>query len=116
MSKGARQRKARQASIKVAQQRIENPGVRKAMNKEINSQLALAHDRFFQDERAVILWTLHQIFGFGAKRLRQYYDAYTPACEELRDHYEMSDSDMPFIATEKLKAIGVDLREWDSEG
>lgn len=86
------------------------------MNKEINNQLVRAHDRFFQDERAVILWTLHQIFGFGAKRLRQYYDAYTPACEELRNYYEMSDSDMPFIATEKLKAVGVNLQEWDSEG
>lgn len=116
MGKGSRQRKARQAGKKDAQKQINAPAARKAMNKEINNQLALAHDRFFQDERAVILWTLHKIFGFGAKRLRKYYDAYTPACEELRDHYEMSDSDMPFIATEKLKAIGVDLREWDSEG
>ncbi len=115
MGKGNRGRTARQEQKTIVRAELGKTVSKKAMNKEINAQLALAHGRFVQDETAVILWALHEAFGFGAKRLRQFYDCYDGQWRALKAHYEASDEDMPYVASQKLKELGVDLEAWDRE-
>ena len=112
MGKGARQRAQRAISTQEALNLMQIPEVRKAVTKQINEQLAPAADRFFMDETAVILYTLRETFGFGEKRLKQFYDSYIPHCEALKKHYELSDEDMPFACRLKLKEDGIDIEKW----
>lgn len=61
---------------------------------------------------ALILWELHEQFGFGAKRLRRFYDGFTQAYEDLRKRYECTDEDAIWVCQQKLRGIGVDIKEW----
>lgn len=115
MGKGTRARAQRAESRQDAQNILEKPEVRRAMNREINDQLKDAHKRFIQDETAVILWALHATFGFGAHRLRKFYDEYGRQWRALLDFYEASDTDAAYLAAEQLKRIGVDLDAWQAE-
>ena len=61
-----------------------------------------------------ILWMLHEQLGFGAKRLRRFFDTFNRIYEELVAHYDMAD-DLPWVYDRKLKEIGVDVAEWRKE-
>lgn len=88
---------------------------RRAMNQEIRNQLA-EYDRKNELEiDAMVLWVLHEEFGFGLKRLRQFYDAFSSVMDKLVERYVMDDSDQPWLCTYKLKEIGIDLDEWRKE-
>ena len=85
------------------------------MNQEIRNQLA-EYDRKNELEiDAMVLWVLHEEFGFGPKRWRQFYDAFSSAMDMLVKRYVMDDSDQPWLCTYKLKEIGIDLEEWRKE-
>lgn len=112
MGKGSRQRKLRAKEKADAQKYMSTEVSQKALNREINQGLVEANDRFYKDEVSVILWTIHRLTGWGAIRLKRYFDAYTPAWEELKRHYQVSDDDVPWITKKLLKDIGVDLDEW----
>ena len=64
---------------------------------------------------AMILWHLHEEFGFGPKRLKQFYDTFAVRLDELIKHYEMTDSDMVWLCTYKLKQYGIDIEEWNKQ-
>jgi asparagine synthetase B (glutamine-hydrolysing) len=83
---------------------------RKAMNEEIEAQLAEARVRDSDEYDAAILWALHLCFGFGKKRLRRFYDFF-------RKLY-LSNKRWQFgrNEVELLKGIGVDIEEWNREG
>lgn len=119
MGKGSRIRKERAVSMISAQRHLageDGKQLKRVVNKEINRQLAESHVRFYQNEISIILWCLHEILGLGRKRLKRFYDAYEAAWQDLKQHYESSDDDMPFIAQIKLRDIGVDLDEWKDAG
>lgn len=89
---------------------------RKAMNIEINKQIAES-DRKYQDNiDAMVLYALHTHLGFGPKRLRDFYEAFSVVHKSLTDYYEMSEDDGPWLAARKLKEIGVDVEAWNKEG
>lgn len=77
------------------------------MLRQLNSNMA-------SDLEATFLWGLHTEFGFGAERLRRFYDCVAESREALLRHYEMEE-DSQFILLYKLKEIGVDLKKWDAE-
>ncbi len=77
------------------------------MLRQLNSNMA-------SDLEATFLWALHTEFGFGAERLRRFYDCVAESREALLRHYEMEE-DSQFILLYKLKEIGVDLKKWDAE-
>ena len=77
------------------------------MLRQLNSNMA-------SDLEATFLWALHTEFGFGAERLRRFYDCVAESRESLLRHYEMEE-DSQFILLYKLKEIGVDLKKWDAE-
>lgn len=88
---------------------------KKAMDMEIQRQLAEYDQKHLAEIDAMILWVLHEQFGFGAKRLRRYYDAFRNAIDSLVDRYQMDKSDDIWLCTQMLKQIGVDIEEWHRE-
>ena len=52
---------------------------KKAMDLEIQRELAEYDRKHIAEIDATILWVLHEQFGFGAQRLRTYYDAFHTA-------------------------------------
>lgn len=92
-----------------------NAAERKAMDAEIRKQLAEYDAQHTLELESMILWYLHAEFGFGKKRLRRFYEGFTPMMKDLVRAYGMADKDRPQICMEKLKEIGVDINEWHDE-
>lgn len=90
-------------------------GREKAMDIEIQKELAEYDRKHIAEIDATILWVLHEQFGFGAQRLRTYYDAFHDRIKELVSRYEMEDQDDIWLCTQMLKRIGVDIEAWHKE-
>lgn len=87
---------------------------KKAMDMEINRQIVEADRRYTDDIDAMVLYTLRVHLGFGVKRLRRFYEAFSAEHDRLVQHYEMPD-DYVWLCKEKLKEIGVDIEAWNRE-
>ena len=89
---------------------------RKAMKIEINRQLIEKDKQYAADLDAMILYTLMAHYGWGKKRLKDFWKAFVVEHQALRDFYEMDDpGDNEWLAHRKLKDIGVDVHEWYEE-
>lgn len=86
---------------------------RRAMNIEINRQIVEKDAEYRDNLDAVVLYTLHVVFGFGPQKLRKFYNKLFEEHNKLVKHYEMEDEDGPFLAKEMLKRIGVDITAWN---
>lgn len=86
----------------------------KAIEEEIKRQLLNANAQYTNDIDVMILYTLHTHLGFGKKRLRRFYEAFSEIHQQLIDHYKMPD-DIPWLCDRKLKEIGVDVKQWNKE-
>ena len=84
----------------------------KAIHDEIMRQMAELDEKDAQETDAMILWVLHSEFGFGEKRLKQFYDAFNEQREELVKHYAMADEDFPWLCARKLKDAGIDISKF----
>lgn len=87
---------------------------RKAMRQEITRQLIEMDREHSNDIDAMILYTLHEEFDFGEKRLRRFYDALLTQRDRLTQHYEMPD-EFPWLCKQELKKIGVDIEKWNAD-
>ena len=87
---------------------------KKALDIEINRQIAESDRKHMNDIDALILFQLKAQLGFGAKRLRRFYEAFDVALLELIEHYEMPDSPA-WLCLEMLKKDGVDVEAWNRE-
>lgn len=88
---------------------------KKAMDLEIQRELAEYDRKHLAEMDALILWVLHEQFGFGAKRLRRYYDGFHTTVGILLGRYEMEHGDDVWLCTQMLKHIGVDIEMWHKE-
>ena len=71
--------------------------------------------RIWEDDiDAMVLYTLMVHLGFGPKRLRRFYEAFSAEHDRLIQHYEMPD-DYTWLCKEQLKKIGVDVEAWNRE-
>ena len=59
------------------------------------------------------LWVLHKYFGFGAKRLNEFYKHYMAETHELVKHYEMKPEDDLWLCMRKLHDAGFTFSEGD---
>lgn len=75
---------------------------KKAMDMEINRQIVEADRRYADDIDAMVLYTLHVHLGFGKKRLRKFYDAFSAEHDRLIQYYQMPD-DYTWLCKEMLK-------------
>ncbi len=87
---------------------------RQAVKAEIKRQLAEYDTKHATEIDAMVLWILHDKFGFGAKRLRQFHDCFFTAMDELKERYEMENEEI-WLCTHKLKALGIDVDTWAKE-
>lgn len=87
---------------------------RKAMELEINRQIAESERNHTNNIDILVLYTLHVHLGFGKKRLRRFYEAFVGEYNRLLDHYEMPDDNV-WLADTALKRIGVDVTAWNEE-
>ena len=79
-----------------------------ALKAEIARQVHELDEKFSAEICAMLLWALHEEFGFGADRLRRVWDCVAVHRAELLKHYE-------FILLYKLRQIGVDVEKWTAE-
>jgi len=85
---------------------------RKAMNIEIEKQLAEYDRKHAIEIYAMLLWQLHEQLGFGKKRLERFFSNFVPAYEDLINRYEMDEeSEVVWLFTYKLKELDVDVEE-----
>lgn len=87
----------------------------KAVDREIEKQLAEYIRKCNLEVEAKVLWALREVFGFGEQRLRRFYDNVDLNLDALADHYEMGDDDLFWLCTRKLKEIGIDIEAWQEE-
>lgn len=87
---------------------------KRALQAEVSRQARQISDRFALELDATILWALHSEFGFGADRLRRFYDCVYQNREALLRRYDMHD-DAEFILLHKLREIGVDVQKWSAD-
>ena len=76
------------------------PEERKAMDMEIKRQCAEYDKRNATEIDAMVLWILHQEFGFGPERLRRFHERFFAGMDALVKRYE------------KLREYGVDVESW----
>ncbi len=58
---------------------------------------------------------LHKYFGFGAKRLNEFYWRYMAEAHELVKHYDMSPDDDLWLCMRKLHDAGFTFTDEDEE-
>ena len=84
-----------------------------AFDDEVNRQLAERSKEWYTDLDALILYVLHEEFGFGKDRLLRFFYRLIDTNEELIDHYRLKDSE--FICKTKLKEMGIDVEKWNED-
>lgn len=82
--------------------------------KEARQAILEADDKYLSDLDAIILWSVHVVFGAGERRLRRFWLRFGEEHERLHKRYELGDGveDYAWICREHLKAIGVDIEAW----
>ena len=89
---------------------------RKAMNIEINRQIAEKDAKYAADIDALVLYVLMAHYGWKKKRLKKFWDAFCTEHKALRDYYLMDEpGDSEWLAHRMLKDIGVDIHQWYQE-
>jgi hypothetical protein len=89
---------------------------RKAMNLEINRQIAERDEKYKEDIDAMILYVLMAHYGWKKKRLRKFWNAFVEEHKALREFYQMNeDGDAEWLSHRMLKDIGVDIHQWYEE-
>lgn len=66
---------------------------KKAMDMEIQRQLAEYDRKHIREIDALVLWELREQLGFGNKRLKKFYDNFSRGIEALIRRYEMEQGD-----------------------
>lgn len=87
---------------------IKGPG-EAVIRREINKRLLEQDKQFTLDMDTMVLWTLHMDYGFGPKRLKEFYFKMFKRHLEMRKYYEMDDT---YPERLKLKEKGADVEEW----
>lgn len=86
----------------------------KALDIEISRQIIERDRQYTNDYDALVLYALHVHLGFGKKRLRRFWEAFSEEHEKLIAHYQMPDDNV-WLADHVLKEIGVDVAAWNAE-
>jgi len=85
---------------------------RKAINAEIRRQCIEQTAQYEAELDVVVLYALHNIFGFGKERLERFYREMFKLRNEMKQRYGTSEDDTmgDFAMYVKLKEIGVDVQ------
>lgn len=92
-----------------------NAKEQEAIDREIKAQLAEYDRKHMREVDAIVLLELRRLYGFGIKRLRDFYFDFGKEINSLISRYELTEDDAVWLATYKLKEIGINLEEWEKE-
>lgn len=94
-----------------------NSAEKKAMDIEINKAWAEKLKRNQAEINAIVLWVLHDLLGFGPKRLRRFFDQFNPSVAGLISRYELDEGngDDIWLCEKQLKDYGIDIEQWLKE-
>ena len=84
---------------------------RKTMIAEMNRQCVEFEKEHEAEQVCRSLWVLHKYFGFGAKRLTEFYEHYMSEVHELVEHYELTPDDALWLCMRKLHDAGFSFEE-----
>lgn len=87
-------------------------GQKKALLPAIEKEILDYQDKFYVENTAAILWTLHITFGFGEKRLKKFWDAYFQTHDDVVKHYQLDNLGEAMVYQELLKRMGIDIEQW----
>ena len=77
---------------------------------EARRQLNKLMPMVVQNVEAIILWQLHEEYGFGKRRLMRFFDATAPMMEGMLSYYNFkTDEDAIWLCKHNLKELGIDL-------
>ena len=114
--KKEKEMKAHPVQPKVTEVDIQvSEAAKQAMYTEIKKELADWDRKHYQELDALVLWVLHEEFGFGEGRLKRFHDRFDKSIGELVDRYVMDDEDDVWLCTRKLKEYGIDIEAWNKE-
>lgn len=85
---------------------------KQALMHEINQQCIKADKSVTLDMDTLYIWTLHQKYGWGVKRLKQFYKDVFEEHLKMREYYELDDL---YPERFKLKEKGIDIEAWYNE-
>ena len=87
-----------------------SPAEQKAMDLEIQRQLAVYERKHFKDISAFFMWQLHKHLGFGHKRIDDFYQKFIVDFEEMVSKFEDGENDI-WVFEQKLMDYGVELEK-----
>lgn len=88
----------------------------KALDIEINKQMAEIVRKNANEIDAMFLWYLHEKYGFGHERLKQAHHDFKPKLDAMCKRYEMeTDDEKIWLCTKKLSDYGIDIEAWNAE-
>lgn len=76
---------------------------RRAMEKEFAKEFAEFDKKHADEIDALVLWVLHEEFGFGPGRMRRFYHAFMPAMQQLLKRYEMEEGEQVWLCTHMVE-------------
>lgn len=79
------------------------------MKQELNQHILDLDKQFTLDIDTMVLWTLHSRYGWGKKRLKQFYVDMFDEHLAMRARYEVGEM---YPERQKLKEVGVDVEAW----
>lgn len=88
----------------------------KALDIEVRKAMVEEGRKYYSDLDASLLYYLHVQYGWGLKRLRQFWEGFRIVREEATEQYMLDDNDdVNFLCKQKLKDIGVLVDVWLDE-
>ena len=92
---------------------------KKAIEIEINRQLAEYDRKHEKQMTALILWQLHELNGDGPKKLKRFFARFDENIKESIERYELEEDDRfnlaEFKLNEYLRKFNTSLDEWYKE-
>jgi hypothetical protein len=85
--------------------------------KQQNEAVLAFNKRYLVSVTAMMLWAVHETYGFGKKRLRRLFKQIVKVNADLEKRYRYDAADdMDFIYQTLLKRdVGIDMDEWYNE-
>lgn len=89
---------------------------KKALDIEARKAVVKESQRHYSDMDASLLYYAHDKYGWGKKKLRDFWEGFSKIRKELTEWYLLENNDdVNWVCKQKLKDIGVDVEEWLAE-
>lgn len=91
-------------SLKTAERAAVKQAIRSVVDEEISQKM----DEFNREVNILVWYVLHQEFGFGEKRIKDFARAFDSEFERLHERYELDRKDDEWYAVRSLREDGID--------